>query len=55
MIQKIINFFKCLFCKSKLSGTANVIPASEDKVEALEKTKNLQKLATALKKKKNGN
>lgn len=54
MIQKIINWFKCFFCKSKLKGYAHIVLPSEDKLETLEKIKNLEKLSKALKKKKNG-
>jgi hypothetical protein len=55
MIQKIINFFKCLFCKKDLQGQAFYVKPSEDKEELVEKVKNLEKLSKALKQKKNGN
>lgn len=55
MIQKIINFIKCLFCKAKpISAKAVVVKPSEEKQESINKKKNLEKLATAVKKKKNG-
>lgn len=59
MIQKIIKFFKCLFCcfcKEPLEGEAIQINLSEDKVELIEKSRNLERLTNVLKKnKKNGN
>jgi len=55
MIKKFIDFIKCLFSsKESIKGTAIVVKPSEEKQEAITKKKNLEKLATAVKKKKNG-
>lgn len=55
MIQKIINFIKGLFCKNcNIQGAITVVKISEDKQELIQKKKNLEKLNTVLKKKKNG-
>lgn len=54
-MKKIIDFIIGLFCKKcVVKGEAVAIKPSEDKQEAIAKQKNLEKLATAVKKKKNG-
>ena len=54
-MKKIIDFIKGLFCKKcVVKGNASAIKPSEEKQEAIAKKKNLEKLATAVKKKKNG-
>jgi hypothetical protein len=56
MIQKIIDFIVGLFCKKcVIKADAIIVKTSEDKQEAIAKKKNLEKLAAAVKKKKNGN
>jgi hypothetical protein len=57
MLKKIIDFIKELFCKKcDIQAKAVVVKPSKDKKEATDKKKNLDKLATAIKKKKsNGN
>lgn len=55
MMKKIIDFIKGLFCKKcVVKGKAVTVKPSEEKQEAIAKKKNLEKLATAVKKKKNG-
>jgi hypothetical protein len=56
-MKKIIDFIKGLFCKKcDIQAKAVVVKPSKDKKEAADKKKNLDKLATAIKKKKsNGN
>jgi hypothetical protein len=55
-MKKLIDFVKGLFSSKKsIKGTAIVVKPSEEKKEAIAKKKNLEKLATAVKKKKNGN
>ena len=55
MIKKIIDFIVGLFCKKcAVKAEAVIVKPSEEKQEALAKKKNLEKLATAVKKKKNG-
>jgi hypothetical protein len=54
-MKKIIDFIIGLFCKKCIiKAEAVIIKPSEDKQEAIEKKKNLEKLAVAVKKKKNG-
>jgi hypothetical protein len=53
-MKKLIDFIKSLFCKDCNIKAQAVIKLSEKKKEAIEKKKNLEKLATAVKKKKNG-
>jgi prophage tail gpP-like protein len=55
MIKKLIDFIVGLFCKKcVMKADAFVVKPSEEKQEAIEKKKKLEKLATAVKKKKNG-
>lgn len=55
MIQKVIDFIKGLFCKNcSVKVQASIVTYSEEKKEAIAKKKNLEKLAIAVKKKKNG-
>jgi hypothetical protein len=54
-MKKIIDFIKGLFCKNcSVKVEASIVKPSEEKQEAIAKKKNLEKLATAVKKKKNG-
>jgi hypothetical protein len=53
-MKKIIDFVKGLFCKDCGIKAQIVIKPSEEKKEAIAKKKNLEKLATAVKKKNNG-
>jgi hypothetical protein len=53
-MKKIIDFIISLFCKRcVIKAEAIIVKPSEDKQEAIEKKKNLEKLAIAVKKKKN--
>jgi Na+-transporting NADH:ubiquinone oxidoreductase subunit NqrC len=55
-MKKLIDFIKGLFCKKCIvKAEAVIVKPSEEKKEALDKKKNLEKLAIAVKKKKNGN
>lgn len=54
MIKKLIDFIVGLFCKDCNIKAQAVVKLSEEKQEAIAKKKNLEKLATAVKKKKNG-
>jgi len=55
-MKKLIDFIKGLFCKKcVVKGKAITVKPSEEKKEAIAKKKNLEKLALAVKKKKNGN
>lgn len=55
-MKKIIDFIIGLFCKKcVVKGKALIVKPSEEKQEAIAKKKKLEKLATAVKKKKNGN
>jgi hypothetical protein len=53
-MKKLIDFIKRLFCKDCGIKAQAVVKLSEEKQEAIAKKKNLEKLATAVKKKKNG-
>jgi hypothetical protein len=55
-MKKLIDFIVGLFCKKCVIKAKAVIakPSGKNK-EAIAKKKNLEKLATAVKKKKNGN
>jgi hypothetical protein len=54
-MKKIIDFIKGLFCKKCIiKAKAVITKPSEEKKEALAKKKNLDKLAIAVNKKKNG-
>lgn len=55
-MKKLIDFIKWLFCKKccVIKAEAIVVKPSEEKKEAIDKKKNLEKLATVIKKKKNG-
>jgi hypothetical protein len=57
MMRKLIDFIVGLFCKKcVIKAKAVIAKPSEEKKEAVAKKKNLDKLATAIKKKKsNGN
>jgi hypothetical protein len=53
MMKKIIDFIIGLFCKKcVVKGKAITAKPSEEKKEAIAKKKNLEKLATAIKKNK---
>ena len=55
MMKKIIDFIIGLFCKKcVIKAKAVIAKPSEEKKEAIAKKKNLEKLAIAVKKKKNG-
>jgi len=55
-MKKIIDFIKGLFCKKcVVKAEAVIVKPSEEKKEALNKKNNLEKLAKAVNKKKNGN
>ncbi len=55
MIKKLIDFIVGLFCKKcAIKADVVIVKPSEEKKEAIAKKKNLEKLATAVKKKKNG-
>ena len=52
-MKKLIDFIKGLFCKKcVITALAFIAKPSEEKKEAIAKKKNLDKLATAIKKKK---
>jgi hypothetical protein len=54
-MKKLIDFIIGLFCKKcTVKAEAVIVKPSEEKQEAIAKKKNLEKLATAVKKKKNG-
>jgi hypothetical protein len=53
MMRKLIDFIIGLFCKKcVIKANAVIAKPSEEKKEAIAKKKNLEKLATAIKKKK---